>query len=136
MDDYELERIGSDSPAQSVPAAQRISPSRQRSDGNIKTTAKRSEDTQKTETSDANLIKSDVIGPAGQPWDLQLLESQVVAAPAPASKAAMVATTEEDCKDKKLDAFNERFADNFDDINWSKLRRYGKPKRILMGKKS
>ena len=60
MDDNKPERIGSDDPAQSVPAAQRISPSRQRSNGITKTAAKRLENAQKTETTGASLTKYDV----------------------------------------------------------------------------
>lgn len=60
MDDYELERIGSDNPAQSVPAAQQVQPSRQRSNLNIKTTAKRSEDVQNSKTVDPTFTKHDV----------------------------------------------------------------------------
>jgi len=60
MDDYEVERVGSDNPVQSIPAAQLVSPSRQRSNGYLKPTTKHSEDSQKAETQDANLTKYDV----------------------------------------------------------------------------
>lgn len=60
MDDYEIERVGSDNPAQSLPAAQLVLPGRQRSNGNIKPTAKQSEESQKTEVEDTSLTKYDV----------------------------------------------------------------------------
>lgn len=60
MDDYEVERIDSDNPAQSTPAAQLVSPSRQRPNGYLKSTTKHSEDSQKAETQDAKLTKYDV----------------------------------------------------------------------------
>lgn len=63
MDDYEVERVGSDNPAQSVPAAQRIQPSRQTSSGNVKTGFKRSEDLQKADAPNPSLTKYDVCTP-------------------------------------------------------------------------
>lgn len=60
MDDYELERIGSDNPAQSVPAAQRVPPRRQRSNSHTQPAEKQSGETQKTAVADSSLTKYDV----------------------------------------------------------------------------
>lgn len=60
MDAHELERIGADNPAQSVPAAQRVPVDRRRSNGSTKPAAKRSEYMQKGETSTSDLTKYDV----------------------------------------------------------------------------
>lgn len=60
MDDYELERIGSDNPAQSVPAAQRVPPDRQRSTGFVDLAEKRPGEFQKKKVADASLTKYDV----------------------------------------------------------------------------
>jgi hypothetical protein len=51
MDDYEVERIGSDNPALAVPAAQCVQSGRQRCTSNIKSTTTRSDDTLGTEAS-------------------------------------------------------------------------------------
>ncbi|KAJ8118584.1 hypothetical protein OPT61_g468 [Boeremia exigua] len=50
MDDYEVERVGSDNPAQTIPAAQLVLPSRQRSTGFIRPTIRQSEHGRKTES--------------------------------------------------------------------------------------
>jgi hypothetical protein len=65
-----------------------------------------------------------------------LLESQpAIAASAAASKAVTMTTVEED-SGEELCGFNARFVDDFEGINWSKLRRFEKPSRTLTGKKS
>jgi hypothetical protein len=63
MDDYELERIGSDNPAQSVPAAQRAPPGRQRPKYHVESPKKQPGETQKTTIADTNLTKYDVCIP-------------------------------------------------------------------------
>jgi len=60
MDDYKLERIGSDNPTQSVPAAQRVPPSRQRPRAHIESPRTQPGHTEKTAVADANLTKYDV----------------------------------------------------------------------------
>ena len=57
MDDYEADQVGSDNPAQSVPAAQRVPPKRQRSNGHTAAAVKQSGSSQKIEVS---LTKYDV----------------------------------------------------------------------------
>jgi len=51
MDDYEADQVGSDNPAQSVPAAQRVPPKRQRSNGHTAAAVKQSGSSQKIEVS-------------------------------------------------------------------------------------
>jgi hypothetical protein len=83
-----------------------------------------------------NLLVGQVIGAPKRPWELQLLESQpAIAASAVASKAVTVTTVEED-SGEELSGFDARFVDDFEGINWSKLRRFEKPLRTLTGKKS
>ena len=60
MDDYELERIGSDNPAQSVPAAQRLPLGRQRAKAHIESLKKKSGETEKTAVANTSLTKYDV----------------------------------------------------------------------------
>jgi hypothetical protein len=57
MDDYEAHQVGSDNPAQSVPAAQRVLPKRKQSNGHTTATAKQAGSFQKIEVS---LTKYDV----------------------------------------------------------------------------
>ncbi|KAF3006630.1 hypothetical protein E8E13_007719 [Curvularia kusanoi] len=60
MDDYETDLVGSDNPAQSVPAAQRVPVNLRRSNIYTKAVAKQSGGSQTTETSLADLTKYDV----------------------------------------------------------------------------
>lgn len=60
MDEYEADQIGSDNPAQSIPAAQRIPFGRRKSGDQVKAAAKQSEDGQSTVVSDTELTKYDV----------------------------------------------------------------------------
>ena len=57
MDDYDADQVGSDNPAQSVPAAQRVTPERRRSNGHTTAAVKQPGSFQKIETS---LTKYDV----------------------------------------------------------------------------
>lgn len=60
MDDYEADLVGSDNPAQSVPAAQRVPVNLRRSNVYTKAVAKQSGSSQSTDTSLADLTKYDV----------------------------------------------------------------------------
>ena len=76
-----------------------------------------------------------VIGVAERPWELQVLESQVIAAPSSASKAATEASVDED-QDEVAGGFDAEFTDDYNGINWADLRSYVKPSRTLTGRKS
>lgn len=78
-------------------------------------------------------LSGQVIGGSQRPWELQLLELQALT-PLLASKAATEASTV--AEDNNGGGFDERFADNYDGINWDKLARYQVPRRTLTGKKS
>ncbi|KAF1938976.1 hypothetical protein EJ02DRAFT_307570, partial [Clathrospora elynae] len=71
-------------------------------------------------------------------WDLQLVELQsAIVVPTTASKAATIATAEEDdSEEEDMGRLDARFVDNFEGINWNKLQQYCKPMRTLKGKKS
>jgi hypothetical protein len=59
-----------------------------------------------------------------------LRESQVeaaIVAPTEGSKAATVATAEDDDQNSDEDAFDERFADDFEGIDWARLSQFTKP---------
>ena len=75
-----------------------------------------------------------------QPWELRLIDLQkaIVAPTVASSQAATVAIVEVAREDSREDVgdFDSHFTDDYDGIDWSKLRRYSKPKRTLTGKKS
>ena len=73
--------------------------------------------------------------PAEDAFEVELRESQPevsIQAPATASSAVTVASAETD----NTEGFDERFADNFDGIDWSRLPAFIKPTRTLKQRKS
>jgi hypothetical protein len=73
--------------------------------------------------------------PAEDAFEVELRESQPevsIKAPATASSAATIASAETD----DTEGFDERFADNFDGIDWSRLPAFIKPTRTLKQRKS
>jgi hypothetical protein len=68
-----------------------------------------------------------------------LRESQVeaaIVAPTKGSKAATVATVEDDDQNSDEDAFDKRFADNFEGIDWARLSQFTKPLATQKQRKS
>jgi hypothetical protein len=68
-----------------------------------------------------------------------LRESQIeaaIVAPTEGSKAATVAIPEDDHQSSDEDTFDERFADNFEGIDWARLPQYMKPLATQKQRKS
>ncbi|KAI1670732.1 hypothetical protein L13192_06248 [Pyrenophora tritici-repentis] len=71
---------------------------------------------------------------AAETFEAEIRESQAIVAPTEGSKAATVASAEDN--DASDEGFDERFVDDFEGIDWSRLPRFQKPLRALKQKKS
>ncbi|KAI2481055.1 hypothetical protein Ptr902_08081 [Pyrenophora tritici-repentis] len=71
---------------------------------------------------------------AAETFEAEIRESQAIVAPTEGSKAATVASAEDN--DASDEGFDERFVDDFEGIDWSRLPRFQKPLRTLKQKKS